>query len=595
VLAITTFTAMLATTSVGIVGASPASRTAKPVTSSSIRYLGTADVAALGKHSHQAPPSSDKWKSGGLKLSRELDPKGSELGTAPSAGPAVKGLPVHIQGAGPQPYDGVNAADSRLARDGNQYTNVPPDGGICSGGKGIKVQTVNSAFGFFDNGGKVLFPPIAQTSFFGLPPSIDRTTNPPTFPGPSVGDPKCAYDSSTGRMILLTWGTGQDPMSGAWDGTNTYYIAVARSTNVLGKYNLYALVLDPPGSSGCDPACLSDHPTLSTDANTIVTTYNKYNADTGEFLGAIIIAGSKAAMEAGDPSPNVVTLDAGSLGGGLLYTLQGASAPADGTDDASNGGTMWFLSALQYVPGQADDRVALEALMNTSAIDSDPSQIVYAAAVVQGNHRYDSPPVTPQKKGPFPLGKAVGEKLNYLDSGSDEMQPVWYAGGQLWGILDSRVGVGSTLRGGLLWMTVQPAASMGVVSGTVTHAQFVSVDTQWLDYGAIAVNGAGTKAIIVASWAGKDVYPSSVYGWLDTNTWLVTSLNAYLVGVRPVDDFDCYEAFNPDFARGCRFGDYNGVVLNNSAASFTLESEYVTAKPRVLFANWGTGLATAKF
>jgi hypothetical protein len=226
---------------------------------------------------------------------------------------------------------------------------------------------------------------------------------------------------------------------------------------------------------------------------------------------------------------------------------------------------MWFLSALQFVPGQADDRVAVEALMNTSAIDSDPSQIVYGSAVVQGNHRYDSPPVTPQKRGPHPLGKAVGEKLNYLDSGSDEMQPVWYAGGQLWGILDSRVGVGSTLRGGLLWMTVQPAASMGVVSGTVTHAQFVSVDTQWLDYGAIAVNGAGTKAIIVASWAGKDVYPSSVYGWLDTNTWLVTSLNAYLVGVRPVDDFDCYEAFNPDFARGCRFGDYNGVRHRQAA------------------------------
>ena len=150
VLAVTTFTAMLATTSVGLAGASSGSRSAKLVTTNNIKYIGTADVAALGKHSHQAPPSSDKWKSGGLKLSRELDPKGDEIGTAPSAGPAVKGLPVHTDGAGPQPYDGVTAADSRLARDGNQYTNVPPDGGICSGGKGIKVQTVNSAFGFFD-------------------------------------------------------------------------------------------------------------------------------------------------------------------------------------------------------------------------------------------------------------------------------------------------------------------------------------------------------------------------------------------------------------------------------------------------------------
>jgi len=595
ILAVLTLTAMLATTAVGLAGASPGPRTAKLVPPSHIRFLGTANIANLGRRSHHAPPASDKRNSGGLMLSRHLNPKGAGVSTAPSAGPEVKGLPVHVSGAGPQPYDGVNAADSRLARNGNQYTNVPPDGGICAGRNGVKVQTVNSAFGFFGTGGSILFPAIAQTSFFGLPPSIDRTTNPPTFPGPSVGDPKCAYDSATGRMTLLTWGTGQDPDTGAWDGTNTYYIGVAQSKNVLGTYNLYALELDPPGSSGCDPACLSDHPTLSTDANTIVTTYNKYNAGTGEYLGAYIIAGSKAAMEAGDPNPNIVTIYAGSLGGGLLYTLQGASAPPDGADDTSNGGTMWFLSALQYVPGQADDRVGLEALMNTSAIDSDPTQIVFGGAVVQGNHRYDSPPVTPQKRGPFPLGKSVGEKLNYLDSGSDEMQPVWYAGGQLWGILDSRVGAGSTLRGGLLWMTVKPSFSNGVISGAVTHAQFVSVQTQWLDYGAIAVNGAGTKAIIAASWAGKDVYPSSVYGWLDTHTWLVSSLNAYLVGVRPVDDFDCYEAFNPDFARGCRFGDYNGAVLNTSASSFTLEAEYVTAKPRVLFANWGTGLLNAKF
>jgi hypothetical protein len=288
--------------------------------------------------------------------------------------------------------------------------------------------------------------------------------------------------------------------------------------------------------------------------------------------------------------------EGGSLGGGLLYTLQGANAPADGGYATGNGGTMWFLSALQFVPGQADDRVAIEALMNTSAIDSDPLQVAYLANIVPGVNRYNNPPVTPQKRGPHPLGKSVGEKLNYLDSGSDEMQPAWYAGGQIWSNLDSRVGVGDTLRGGFLWMTVAPSGSLGSgISGTVTHQQFVSVVGDWLDYGAIAVNGAGTVAIVVASLAGDDIYPSSVYGWLDTHTWKVSSVAIYLQGVRPVDDFDCYEAFNPDFARGCRFGDYNGVALNNTGQSFSLESEYVSAKPRVLFANWGTGLAVAKF
>jgi hypothetical protein len=587
----------LAWTMAGTVGAGAAVRTGtggtKGALVKSIKFMGTVNVKALADRQRQGSFRQDRHDRSGTYLRPDFDPKGEESGTAaPSAGPEVQGLPVHVNGV--QPYDGVNAADSRLARDGNQYTNVPPDGGICSGGKGVKVQTVNSAFGFFDAGQKILFPPIAQTSFFGLPPSIDRSTNPPTFPGPSVGDPKCAYDPGSGRMVLLTWGTGQDPDNGGFTGTNDYYIAVAKTHNVIGNYNLYDLSLDPPGSQDCDPACLSDHPTLSTDANTIVTTYNKYNAETGEFFGARIIALSKAAMIAGDV-PNTVEFEGGELGGGLLYTLQGAQPPADGSYASGNNGTMWFLSALQFTPGQADDRVAVEALTNTAAIDSDPGDLVYSAAVVPGTNRYDTPPVTPQKKGPFPLGKSVGEPLNYLDSGGDEMQPVWYAGGQIWGILDSRVGVGGTLRGGLLWMTVAPAGSPGNISGTVTHQQFLSVTTNSLLYGAIAVNGAGTAAIVAASWAGPTVYPSAVYGWLDTHTWHVSSLVAYAEGVRPVDDFDCYEAFNPDFQRGCRFGDYNGATLNKASSSFTLEAEWISPRPRVLFANWGTALATATF
>jgi hypothetical protein len=560
-----------------------------------IKFLGTADVAFLGKHAHQAAGSTDTRRAGGYKLTPDLSPKGGAAAPASPAdrsGSQTRGLP--LTPAGVQAYDGVNAADSRLARDGNQYTNAPPDGGICSGGGGEKVETVNSAFGFFDAGGKISFPPIAQTSFFGLPPSIDRSTNPPTFPGPSVGDAKCVYDSGTGRMILLTWGTGQDPNDGSFNGHNDYFIAVAKTRNVLGNYNLYDIPLDPPGSKGCHPVCESDHPTLSTDANTIVTTYNKYGGPNLDFEGARIIALSKAAMEQGK-MPNAVEFNAGSLGGGMLYTLQGANAPADGVYANGNGGTMWFLSALQFVQGQADDRVAVEALMNTSAIDSDPSTIAYNAAIVPGTNRYLSPPVTPQKKGPFPLGKSVGEPLNYLDSGNDEMQPTWYANGQIWGVLDSRVGVGETLRGGLLWMSVAPSGSQSAISGKVRHQQFVSVTTNWLDYGAIAINGAGTEAIITASMAGPGVYPSAVYGWIDTSVWAVRSLHVYLQGVRPIDDFDCYKVFNPDFKRGCRFGDYNGAVLNNSAASFTLEAEYVSPRARVVFGNWGTALAVAKF
>jgi hypothetical protein len=559
----------------------------------SIRFMGTVNALKLGRSSHRASFKSDRTHPDGRYMRPELDPKGQESqARSPASGADVKALPVSPARVGT--WDGVNAADSRLARNGNQYTNVPPDGGVCVGKHGIKVQTVNSALGFSNAKGYQFFPPVAQTSFFGLPPSIDRSTNPPTFPGPSLGDAKCAYDPGSERMIVMTWGTGQDPGTGGFTGTNDYFVAVAKTRDVLGEYNLYDISLDPPGSPGCDPACLSDHPTLSTDANTVVMTYNKYNAETSEFLGARIIVLSKAAMIAGD-IPNSIVFDGGSLGGGLLYTLQGAQPPADGTYATGNGGTMWFLSALQFVDGQADDRVAVEALMNTSAIDSNPSNITYQTAIVPGTNRYLTPPVTKQKPGPHPLGKSVGEPINYLDSGGDEMQPVWWAAGQIWGILDSRVGVDKTLRGGLLWMTVAPAGGQNGISGAVTHQQFLSVTTNSLLYGAIAVDGAGTHAIVTSSLAGPEVYPSGIFGWLDTKTWLVTSLRLFAQGVRPVDDFDCYKAFNPDFKRGCRFGDYNGAALSVQSRTFVLEAEWITPKLRVLFANWGTALTNARF
>jgi len=405
-----------------------------------------------------------------------------------------------------------------------------------------------------------------------------------------MGDAKCAYDPGTGRMILLSWATGQDPTTGAFTGANDFWIGVSVTSDVLGDYYIFDLSLDPPHSAGCHPACLSDHPTLSTDAYTVVSTYNKYNAGTGNFEGARIIVMSKSDLING-VSTAAPILHAGHLGGGLLYTLQGASPPGDGIYDVRNGGTMWFLSALQFVPGVSDNRIAEEALLNTSAIDSDPSAIVYQTAIVTGVNHYRSPPVTPQQAGEHPLGSSVGESLNYLDSGSDEMQPVWYAGGQLWGVLDTKVGVNSNPRGGTLWMTVQPGGSSSGISGTLTHQQFVDVATNWLDYGAIAVNGAGTGAIFAASMAGPTVFPSSVYGTLDTSTWHVATVNVYLDGVRPVDDFDCYPEFNPDSARGCRFGDYNAAVMGPAGDAFVLETEYMTAKARVFFANWGTGLA----
>jgi hypothetical protein len=261
---------------------------------SSIKFLGTTNVRQLVAQEKRGTSSTDTNST--VRQRPNLSPKAesSKPATANVANP--KGLPVVPSDI--QAYDGLNAADERLANDGNNYTYVPPDGGICRGASANSVQTVNGAFAFYEPNMQLLGLPVTENEFYGLPPAIIRTV-PPTFPGPSLGDPKCAYDPGTGRMIILAWGTGQDPNTGGFTGTNDYFIAVSVTDDVFGDYYIYDLSLDPPGSSGCHPACLSDHPTLSTDANTVVTTYNKFNANSGIFEGARVVVMSKADMIAG--------------------------------------------------------------------------------------------------------------------------------------------------------------------------------------------------------------------------------------------------------------------------------------------------------
>ena len=221
------------TTAVGLAGASPGPRTAKLVRRSHIRFLGTrmSRRSAGGPITRHLRPTSGTRVASSCRAASTR--RAAASATAPSAGPEVKGLPVDVSGAGPQPYDGVNAADSRLARDGISTRTYLLTAGSAPAERRqgpdrqqrVRILRHRRQHPVPGDRADVVLRPAA----------VDRPHDePPTFPGPSVGDSKCAYDSATGRMTLLTWGTGQDPDSGAWDGTNWYYFGVAQSKNVLG-------------------------------------------------------------------------------------------------------------------------------------------------------------------------------------------------------------------------------------------------------------------------------------------------------------------------------------------------------------------------
>ncbi len=479
-------------------------------------------------------------------------------------------------------FDGIDHADQRIARDGNQYTKEPPDGALCAG-DGVIVQMVNAALQFSSTGGVLLSPPIALTSLWGLPPEVDRTRTPPTFPGPTLGDVKCVVDPGTNRLFLLAWGRGQNPTTGGFNGENTFFVAVSASSDLLGGYHRYAISASAP--SGCP--CEADHPTIATDASTLVVTYNEFASASGTLNGAKLLVMSKAKLEAGAVSP-VASLDAGQLGGGPLYTLQGGNVPAGGRYETAGGGTLWFVSALEFT-GEPDTRIALEALTNTSSIDTDPSAIRLLKVIVPGVLPYVVPPSAAQRPGPRPLGEAVGEPLPRLDSGSDETQPTKFAAGRLWTVIDTQVGSGRSARAGLLYLQVAPTLGDGSISGRVVRQGYLAIRNGSLLYGDVAVNAAG-KALIVTSIVGPRIHPSAAYGLLRPGSG-VGEFRIYREGMRPQDGATCYRAFVGKQAteRGCRWGDYSEATVGGDGA-FWFETEYVTSRLRTSLANWGTAI-----
>ncbi|HEV8055927.1 MAG TPA: hypothetical protein VGP51_05525, partial [Nocardioidaceae bacterium] len=56
-------------------------------------------------------------------------------------------------------FEGLNAADSRYANDGNQFTNEPPDQALCVG-NGFTMEGVNTAIAVFDRTGAQLAPTV---------------------------------------------------------------------------------------------------------------------------------------------------------------------------------------------------------------------------------------------------------------------------------------------------------------------------------------------------------------------------------------------------------------------------------------------------
>ncbi|MDE1922568.1 MAG: hypothetical protein KGI55_04030 [Gammaproteobacteria bacterium] len=510
----------------------------------------------------------------------------------PTAVPNPRGSRVIDSSSGVFGFNGLSQLDQRVAGTGvftnTQFSLEPPDQGLCAG-NGFVVEAVNNAIAVYDRSGNLLAGPEALSQFWGLSPEVIRTANPPIF-GQFISDPKCAYDAASGRWFISE--LMQDSGNGG-SGRNFNLIAVSQSSDPRGGFLSLSYDVTDDGLNGTpnDPGCpcFGDQPLLGFDQNGVYQTTNEFGAAT--FNGAHVYAIPKQGLIAaanGDFSHlYLVAIDVSQAlvpYGGLSYSVQPAvSAGGDDNGGGEGGGVEYFLSALQFgaPPYQLlDNRVAVWALGNTQSLRTSTPDLTVSMQVV-GSETYGQPNPAEQRPGPTPLGDAVGNSLELINTNDDRMNQVVYANGVLYGSVNTIIGDGT--RTGIAWFGIAPHYGRGGLSGRVVQQGYVAVNGDNVIFPSIAftADGAGAMAFTLV---GADYFPSAAYVRLGDGEASPVQIAAD--GAAPDDGFTGYPALNGGTGNVGRWGDYSAAVADGGALWFA--TEYVPNAPRSAYANWGT-------
>lgn len=525
-------------------------------------------------------------------------------------------------------FAGINHFDQRYAgTDGYVNTNFslePPDQGLCTDGTSV-LEAVNTALAVYSTSGTQVTPFYTLNQFFGLAPSIDRTTG--TY-GPFTSDPKCYYDAPTGRWFVTILQIQTDPNTGDLIGPSYEDLAVSQTSDPTAGWYLYQIFTTDAGTgqggtpnTPSDPncPCFGDQPLIGADANGFYISTNEFPIAGAGFNGAQLYAMSKTAIEAGNPDIAYIHLQPGILPtpdvGGTWYSLQPATTPPGGRYESAAGGTEYFMSSLQFFGKQPlDDRIAVWALSNTSSLDSDTPALTLTVDVLN-SEVYGQPPNAVQKPGPTPLGDFAGQllgspnngkalpnsaPLEYLATNDDRMNQVVYADGMLWSGVNTVISTGSgngafPVRAGIAYFVATPSVdSNGNVSATMTNQGYVAVTNNYVMFPAIGVNPSG-NAVMTFTLAGPDYYPSAAYVHLSA-TGGAGPINIAGAGQGPDDGFTGYLG-----GRVGRWGDYSAAVagpdgtiwlateyIGQSCTDAEFLNDFTCGGTRTELANWGT-------
>src|SRR6266404_3549487 len=497
-------------------------------------------------------------------------------------------------------FNGLTHRDQRLASNGNQFSLEPPDQGLAVG-NGFVLEAVNTALAAYNTSGVLLAGPIALNEFFNLPPEIVRSV--PAVFGPFISDPRTYFDPATQRWFVTALEIDTDSNTGAFLGHSEIEIAVSKTSDPTGDYFLYKLDVTnsqlPYPEAALHPGspCFGDQPLIGADQFGFYITTNEFPIFVAGFNGAQVYAMSKAALVAGTFQSTAVVSFAGlPLAEGQAYSLQPATTPPGGAFETINGGTEYFMSALQFggisALANVDNRIAVGALTNTSSLDTAMPSLQLTNVVVD-SESYAQPSAAQQRPGPTPLldllatgalGVVSKDKLELIASNDDRMQQTVFAGGHLWSALNTAVKTETgVIRVGIAYFIVTPSWSGNTLGATVANQGYVAVNGNNVMFPAIGVNAAGL-GVMTFTLVGPDYFPSAAYTRLDVANG-DGDVHIAAPGAGPEDGFSGYRAFGGN--RVARWGDYSAAVADENG-SIWIATEYIPALPRTALANWGT-------
>jgi hypothetical protein len=517
---------------------------------------------------------------------------------------------VPFQGSGFQGFNGISHVDSRTANNGNQFSLEPPDQGLCAG-NGYVMEAVNDAVRVFDTQGNPLTGVQDINSFFHFPAAIVRGT--PNQFGPSLSDPKCYFDPQVRRWFVseLMGDTGTN--AGA-TGRNFNLLAVSQTDHPTGAFTIFMYDVTDDGQNGTPNhpgcPCFGDQPLLGADNFGVFQSTNEFQDATSSFNGAQIYAISKtqivaAAASPTAPLPKVVHIDA-SLQlvpfGGLSYSIQPATSPtlsgSEGGNNGSNNGVEYFLSALQFVD-TFDNRIAVWAVTNTQSLNKKSPALALWFDVI-ASETYGQPKPAVQKAGEFPLGASLGDTEEFLNTNDDRMNQVVFAGGVLYGGVNSLLKVNGAEQQGIAWFAVKPSFADKFEGHVVTQG-YVAVAGADVFFPSIGVNNEG-NGVIAFSLSGAKYFPSAAYVDM-VGGHSRPFIHIAAAGQDPEDGFSGYKQFAGATDGIGRWGDYSAAVADGERIWFA--SEYIpkvcpsnistTTPPcRTVNANWGTFMSAVR-